>query len=230
MRIRCPKCSRMGFLPDHLAAEARTLRCRMCGAPFEATSLITRGLRGRAVSRAGSMATSVSRVARPGFGDDGFFDGHDEPESLSPLLGPGDSHYDFTFTPGGALVDSDGDWPEASAGNINLTDEGPSGELAAPGVADQSTPDPWPYQFIDRAGRLMFLGAAGLTISCVLVLGFFLMRIFHRDPSLSSSTLAFAVAFVLAISFVFALALTVLNLLVVDLASNVRRLREERVT
>ncbi len=123
MMIQCPKCDRMGYLPDRLAPEAHSLRCRKCKANFLTTELaVKEGLQRRGVDdswRGTAMDTpgaSQSRQKAAPFLAEGIFGRFDQPEPPLRALGPGDSNYEMTFSLDDTGGDSDRRLGEGSRG------------------------------------------------------------------------------------------------------------------
>jgi hypothetical protein len=185
--IRCPKCDRMGFLPDRLAPAARSLRCRKCKANFLTTELAVEEVRQHGGVdeswRGTAMDTPVlsqSRQKATPFRADGMFGRFDEPERPLRALGPGDSNYEMTFSIGGAPDDPGIDW-ERDAEDF-LEPEAPSSdEIAAviPRGPGQVRSDPWFYAFIGSWGRPFCFGVLGFVGFSVLVIGLLVANGLH---------------------------------------------------
>jgi hypothetical protein len=157
---------------------------------------------------------------------DGFVAGWDDDEGPMGQLGPGDSHYELTFTLGEASGETDAAWP-AFSGVDGVADEGPSGEFVAPGGRSEGWSDPWSYRLITSSGRVLFFLALGFAALSLGLLGFLLIRILGGSPSGNSTTLALIIGSVAAVSFLFvSLSLTALNLLLAELARSLRRQRD----
>src|SRR5262249_15932523 len=102
-----------------------------------------------------------------------------------------------------------------------------SGEIVALRGGAGGPPDPWSYHFITSSGRLLFYGGLGLAGLSLPLLGFLLVRILAGSPAPGSTMLALVVGSLTAISFpLISLSMTVLNVLLVDLARNIRWLRD----
>jgi hypothetical protein len=171
------------------------------------------------------LAARVATTA-PSFLSDGFFAGWDEHEPAMQHLGPGDSHYELTFTLGDPSGEAAVDWA-AGSGEDALADEGPSGEVVVPHGGSAAPADPWSYRFIASSGRLLFYVGLALAVCSLPLLGFLLVRIFGGSPAADSTTLALVVGSLAAMSFLLiSVSMAASNLLLVDLARNVRQVRD----
>jgi hypothetical protein len=208
----------MGSLPDRLAVDAHSLRCRRCASYFRMGA-------GAGQAREARLSTDVEvAVAAPAFRRDGFFSGADDGEPAMDRLGPGDSHYELTFTLGEPSGESELDWPTASGESGD--DEGRSGEVVAPRSGAEGSADPWSYRLIASSSRLLVLGGLGFAALALLLLGFLLVRTLASGPISGSTTLALVASSIAAIAFLFiTFALAALNVLLVDVARNLRWLR-----
>jgi hypothetical protein len=217
----------MGYLPDDLAREAQRLRCRRCSARFMTDSLSSKGADQRARAPRESSGTSRTQVAAVPFVADAFFAGFDESEPAIRPLGPDDSQYELTFSFQDPQGGSGVDWPAEPADDPEF-EAARSGEFAASfSSGEVATSEPWYYRFIDSSGRLLFIGALILVIMSLPLLGFLLVHVLGGSAAVNPTTLALIVGSVAAMSFLFiSLAITALNVLLVDLARNIRRLRD----
>jgi hypothetical protein len=180
MMIRCPKCDRMGYLPDRLAPEAHSLRCRKCKANFTTTELaVKEGKQRRAMdgpwrdTALDSPGASPSRQKATPFLAEGIFDRFEESQPPRRALGPGDSNYEMTFTLDDATGDSVADWEKDS--EAFLEPEAPSSdeiEAMIPKGTGSSNPDPGFYGFIVSWRRPLCFGVLGFVAFSVLVIGF----------------------------------------------------------
>ena len=226
MKIQCPHCGRTGSLPEHLAAETQSLRCRRCSATFRRSAVSRQGIEPRLSTDVELPVAARATAAASSFVSDGYFAGWDEDEAPMRLLGPGDSQYELTFTLGEPIGETALDWP-AGSGEDAFADEGPSGEVAAARGRAGASLDPWSYRVIASSGRLMFYGGLGLAGLALPLLGFLLARILG-DGASSTGTLALVVGSVAALAFLFlSLSMTALNILLVDLARNLQRQRDQ---
>jgi hypothetical protein len=224
MIIRCPNCDRVGNLPDHLAPAAQILRCRRCSSRFLAGAVVVPGSDQRAGSAIEPPALSRSAEKAP-FLTDGFFAGFDEPQSALRPLGPGDSQYELSFTLEEPRIDPDGDWPEGS--DDARPDEDPSGEVAVPLGLDPSPPEPRILRLIAAWGQPFLFGASILAVLSLPLFGFLLVRGLDGRPADILTTLVLVVGSVASITMMLiSLSLLALNILLVDLARNIRRLRD----
>ena len=178
--IRCPKCDRVGFLPDRLAPEARSLRCRKCKANFLTTDLaVKEGNQRRGVddSWQGTVMDSTGagqpRQKAAPFLAEGMFGRFDEPERPLRTLGPGDSNYEMTFSIDDSPDDPGIDW-DKDDGDF-LEPEAPSSdeiEAIIPGGTEAKRSELWFYGFIVSWGRPLCFGVLGFVCFSVLVIGF----------------------------------------------------------
>jgi hypothetical protein len=214
----------MGSLPDHLA-DAHSLRCRRCSTNFRVGRVSGQGVESRlGTSIEVPVAARVASTA-PSLLREGFFAGWDEHEPAMEHLGPGDSHYELTFTLGEPSGETAVDWA-AGSGEDDLADEGPSGELVVP-HGGAAAADPWSYRFLASSGRLLFYAGLALAVCSLPLLVFLLVRIFGGSPAAGSTTLALVVGSLAAMSFLLiSVSMAASNLLLVDLARNVRQLRD----
>jgi len=225
MKIRCPNCGRMGSLPDRVAADAHSLRCRRCSSNFRMSRVTGQGVESRLGTDVEVPVSARAATTAPSFLSEGFIAGWDEHEPAMQHLGPGDSHYELTFTLGDPSGETAVDWSGGS-GEHDLADEGPSGEVVAPRDGAAAPADPWSYRFIASSGRLLFYVGLALAVCSLPLLGLLLVRIFGGSPA-GSTTLALVVGSLAAMSFLLISAsMAASNLLLVDLARNVRQLRD----
>jgi len=178
MMIRCPKCDRMGYLPDDLAPEARSLRCRRCKANFLTADLAVKERhphRGVDESWRGTMETPGARQSRQNaapFLSEGMFGRFDNPEPPLRTLGPGDSNYEMTFSLEDPRGDADVDW-EKDPDDFLEPEAASSDEIEAlkPMGAGPGGSDPWFYGFIVSWGRPLCFGVLGFVAFSVIVIG-----------------------------------------------------------
>src|SRR5262249_1664098 len=225
MKIRCPNCGRMGSLPDRVAADAHSLRCRRCSLNFRMSRATGPGVESRLGTDVEVPVSARAATTAPSLLREGFFAGWDEHEPAMQHLGPGDSHYELTFTLGDPSGETAVDWSGGSGGH-DLADEGPSGEVGAPGGA-AGRPAPGSYRFTASPGRLIFSVGLALAVCSLPLLGLLLVRSFGGSPAAGSTTLALVVGSLAAMSFLLISAsMAASNLLLVDQARNVRQLRD----
>jgi hypothetical protein len=246
MMIECPRCGRAGQLPDRIPTGTNTLRCRKCQCRFtiaawrDQTTRATRTpvVMTRVVINAGAGESAEVPVISPvdsnpshrgrgtmsSLARDGFFAGFDEDDPRSPDPGPADSHYELTEGGEVAPDDSVDDWPAVSPS------ETPSdpwlAATAEPAATEVLTRDPWYYKLIDDFGHLQFYVALTFGALALALLSFLLVRTLSGSLGLDSSVSALVVALVGTMAFLLiSLIATVLIVLLVDLARNIRRLR-----
>jgi hypothetical protein len=155
---------------------------------------------------------------------DGFFSVTDDEAPGMRARSPGDSHYEMSAVFDDGYDDSDDEMaafdPGSSDDNEALV---PSG--VEPGSAEIFLPGPWYFKFIDAWGRFQFFTALGFAAASLSVLGFLLVRAVVGGHILSSSITALILGCVGTIAFLMlSLSATVLIVLLVDLARNVRQL------
>lgn len=226
MHIRCPKCGRRGYLPDRLAPEAHSLRCRKCRAHFTTPDL-SRPVSERAVAPAFETAASVGIAEQPAaFLTDGFFSGFDDRRESPRDRGPGDSSYELTFTLRDAGSDSSTEW-EATAAAIEP--EAPSSdeiEAIDAAAASSHAPDPWHVHFIESWARPLIIAALGMIAVAIAAIGYLVWRTAGSEP-IGSPLPTLIAGFACAIALLMiAIPLTVLAACLMDLVRDVRRLRQ----
>jgi hypothetical protein len=163
-------------------------------------------------------------------------DDDDFPSTLTDL---GDSNYEMTVSLEDELDDSQFELrtikePHPSPSptlslSPSLSPSPPANGSApalVPGESEPLPPDPRYYDLIDSGSRICFGVVLGLGALALLMIGVFLVRAFLGRPDLSSSITALILGFVGTIAFLLiSFMTTALNLLLVDLARNTRRLR-----
>jgi hypothetical protein len=160
------------------------------------------------------------------FLSEGFSAGFDESEPARRGLGPGDSHYELSFALRDPVGDSGVDWPAVSADDPQFG-ESPSGEFVEAFGREVDAREPQYYRFIDSSGRFLFFGTLIFIIVSLPLFGFLLVHILGGGPAVNPAPLALIVGTIAAIAFLFiSLGITALNVLLVDLARNIRRLRD----
>jgi zinc-ribbon domain len=222
MTIRCPHCGRDGRLPDKLAAQRQILRCRKCRGRFRSEAQL-----GAPVvphlepsEMTGELAQFPATAALLASLDDE----NDLPATLTDL---GDSNYELTVSLEGELDDSQFELPTIKEPHPSPSEDPPAPALVLAGPEPEPLPpDPQYYNLIDSWSRICFWGVLGLGGLALVVIGVFLVRAFLGRPNLNSSITALILGFVGTIAFLLISCMTVaLNLLLVDLARNTRRLR-----
>jgi len=150
----------------------------------------------------------------------------DDEDDLPPTMTDlGDSNYEVTVSLQCELDDSQFELPA-----IKETDPSPPENRSAlallPSGAEPLPPDPQFYNLIDSWSRICFLGVLGLGALSLVVIGVLLVRAVLGGQDINSSTTALILGFVGTIAFLLiSFTTTALNLLLVDLARNTRRLR-----
>lgn len=185
MLIRCPNCGRKGHLPDHLAPEANSLRCRRCRANFP-TPELARLAPTRDEAAASVPADGFSpRVEPQGFLTDGYFRGYDDAEP-GRSLGSGDSNYELIFTLGDAEPEpfpGDGgeDDPAATAVDIDApsSDEIP---VLAPTARAARGVTPWHHRFIESWGMICVGAVVAMIAVMVPIEGYLIWRSLQGGP------------------------------------------------
>jgi hypothetical protein len=181
MMIRCPKCERVGHLPDRLAPEARSLRCRKCKENFSTTELAVKA--GGKQRRATDDSWRGAALETPGAGQsrrkaapflaDGLFGRFGDPAPPLRTLGPGDSNYEMTFSIDDARKDSGVGW-DKDDDDLFETEAPSSDEIEAiiPGDPASLRPDRRSYGFMVARGRTLCLGVLGFVAISVVLIGF----------------------------------------------------------
>jgi hypothetical protein len=201
------------------------LRCRKCQSRFVLGAVpLDQAATGIAKSLASSHALSPAQSALNGAFAEGSFSGADEDEDdlEAGLPDPSDSQYELPVGVG----DEDGaefnDWS---------TDDMPArpgpGERRIEAGDSSSVPsDPWYYKFIHAWGRVHFFGAIGFAALSMTVIACLVLARLTGNLKPESSAIAIVVGIVGAIALLMiSLSTTALNLLLIDLARNIHRLR-----
>jgi hypothetical protein len=226
MILRCPRCGREGTVPERLGRLAHRVRCRPCGARFSTGPAPGNGeLRAPGAVETGAGDPLVRDGAS--LSDDGFSGGSDPDLATSAPRSPFDSQYEMTAELGGELDDSQVELPAftSTAARSGDSDSGPAFETES---SEFLLAVPWYFKFIESWGRLHFYVAVGFAASSLSVLGFLLIRALVAGQILSSSITALIVGCVATIAFLLlSLSATVLIILLVDLARNVRLLIQQ---
>jgi hypothetical protein len=158
---------------------------------------------------------------------DGFNAGFEEDDLSWQVPGPGDSHYELKVTIEDIMDESGDDWSAMSTSAPALSEEG-SAPAVDPRASQVLLRDPWYYRGIDSWSRFHGFVALGFGTLSLVGLGFLLVRALTGRPILDSSFSALVVGLIGTIAFVFlSLTTTVLSLLLVDLARNLRRLKDQ---
>ena len=149
----------------------------------------------------------------------------DENDLAATLTDLGDSNYELTVSLEGELDDSQFELPTIKESHPSSS-EGPAAPALVLAGPEPLPPDPRYYNLIDSWSRFGFWGVLGLgTLALVVIVGL-LVRACLGGPDLNSSITALVLGFVGTIAFLLiSLMTTALNLLLVDLARNTRRLR-----
>jgi hypothetical protein len=154
--------------------------------------------------------------------------GLDDEDDLPPTLTDlDDSNYEMTVSLDGELDDSQFELPAIKETDPSLSppDDRPAPALVVSG-SEPLPPDPRYYNLIDSWSRIGFWGVLALGAIALVVIGVFLVRAFLGAPNLNTSTTVLILGFVGTIAFLLiSFMTTALNLLLVDLARNTRRLR-----
>ncbi len=235
MKIRCPNCGRMGYLPDHLVPAANSLRCRKCQANFSMPELSLKGMEPHLKEvdswRGSTLEPPVASRTRENpalYLAEGFVAGYDGPEDPSREPGPGDSQYELTFALKDPPSPSGDDW--AVHANV-LEPEAPSSdEIAAvvPSNGGLSHSKSTSYVFIEPWIRPLFFVSLGFVGLSVILIGFLLMRSLELGggPVLPLATHALVIASIGILAFlVFGLWMVFLSVVLADLAHSLRHRR-----
>jgi hypothetical protein len=226
MNIRCPRCGREGNAPESRGRSSQKVRCLPCGARFliDVTPEIQEPFFS---DRAAHGAAGPHVRERPGVTLETVSVADDLDPMGFTIRSPSDSQFDIPCVLGGDPDDSQVELPAFASG------EEPSGEVEAappfePASSEFSLPVPWYYKYIESWGRVHFFVAVGFAASSLSVLGFLLVSALVRGHIVSSSITALIVGCVATIAFLLlSLSATVLIILVVDLARNMRLLIQQ---
>ena len=237
MMIRCPKCDRMGYLPDRLAPEAHSLRCRRCQANFSTAEISIKAGMQRSKGAVPWRGTanepplqSPSRQGTAPFRAEGLYARFDEPEAPIRELGPGDSNYEMTFSLDNSGPDSGDDWDAGPENDPEI--EAPSSdelEAIVPAPSRSPEPEPWFYRFVHSWGRVLCYAVLGFVALSVVIIGFLVACSLGMVGGLvlPTATQAFIVAcFGTASLLLIGLAMIFQSVFLADLARTVYRMRE----
>ena len=182
--IRCPKCERVGHLPDVLAPGARSLRCRRCKSNFLTTELAVKDGR-KSVGgpddpwRSDAPEPSRSGQLRPKtapFLAEGHFSRFDDSTPFRKL-GPGDSNYEMNFSLEDLPADSEDDWNNEPEDFLEA-EEPSSDEISAVITHNRELL----YlgsrfvSFLVSWGSILCFGVMGLVAVSVLLIGYILVN------------------------------------------------------
>jgi hypothetical protein len=230
MTIRCPRCGRTGDVPDQLESTPHTVRCRKCLTRFSPVSLpdlegFSR-LRPRRDGRPGERAASglalmpflpLLTTAREE--ENHSSDDEDSQYELPVMIDDGDDSQDGPRAGEAGRCLSSDDFPV-------YTDNRPSGEFAVRPGAEIAVANLWYLRFIDSWARYHFVIALGFGALSLVILGFSLARAVVGAQTVSLSVTALITGGIALVAFSLLLVTaTALNLVLVSLARNVRRLR-----
>jgi hypothetical protein len=229
MTIRCPHCGRDGRLPDGLSSPRQFLRCRKCGGRFTAPAPFPAEVAPSLEAPPhGTLASAQLDDELARFGSAAAFlagldnNDLDPPSTLTDL---GDSNYELTVSLEGELDDSQFEIPAVTVTDPPQSESRSSHAHALTGMEPLSA-EPQFYKRIDKWTRICFFGVLGLGALSLVVIGVFLGRALLGTQNINSSTTTLIVAFVGTIAvLLISFTTTALNVLLVDLARNVRRLR-----
>jgi hypothetical protein len=226
MMIRCPNCERTGNFPDHLGSIARVLRCRRCGTRFATDPRDAKeGLvLAPPLFEASPITQSVGSLAR--FSAGPRLAKADEPDDSSPqVVDPDDSQYELPVSTDIDIEDSQVELPAFTPERSSPDDKWPLIGDDQP-IMVLSLSSPWHYRFVDSWGRYHIAVAIGFGAFSLAVLGYFLAREIFGGQTIGVSVILLIVGCVGLVAFLLlCLTVTALNLLLADLAKNVRRLR-----
>jgi hypothetical protein len=232
MKIRCPNCGRMGYLPDHLVPAANRLRCRKCQAHFMMRELSLQGIEPRLQKRDSWRTTTIdapvasrSRENPALFLTDGFVASLEEPGIPLRKRGPGDSHYELAFALKDEPSPSGDDWTAADAEVIE-PEIASSDEIEAIHQPDGDLPRPNPlsYRFIMSWVRLLCIVSLGFVAVSVILIGFLLLCSLGGSPVFPVATHALVLASLGTVAFLlFGLWMVFLSVVLAELAESLRR-------
>jgi hypothetical protein len=228
MTIRCPHCGRDGRLPDQLSSSMQSLRCRKCGGRFATRAQFPVDVAPNfEPAPFGTLPTAQLADGLSRFESNAEFvaDPHNDDDPPSTLTDLDDSNYELTVSLEGELDDSHFELPTVTVTDRTASDS-PSANVHHPSDTEPLPPEPQYYNLIDEWSRICCLGVLGLGSLSLVVTGIYLVRALLEAQSITSSTIILIVAFVGTVVFVFiTVTTTALNVLLVDMARNIRRLR-----
>jgi hypothetical protein len=226
MIIRCPRCGRDGNAPESRGRLCQKVRCRPCGARFFIDH--SPGVEEPRYSEGASTTAPRPHVReRPRVTVERVSDTDDFELTPFSLRSLPDSKHDMSTVLGGDPDDSQVELPAFSS-----SDE-PSGEVEAAAPFESASSEfalavPWHYKYIESWGRVHFYVAVGFAASSLSVLGWLLVSAMVVGQGVSSSITALIVGCVGTIAFLLlSLSATVLIILLVDVARNVRVLIQQ---
>lgn len=236
MMIRCPKCDRVGHLPDRLAPEARSLRCRRCQANFSTTEIALKASKQRSIGAAPWRGASLEpplptpALKSAPYRADGHYSRFDEPGAPLRELGPGDSNYEMTFSLEDSGPESGDDWEAGREEDPEI--EAPSSdelEAIVPAPTLPPEPEPWSYRYVLSWGRVLCFGVLGFVALSVAIIGFLVACSLGMVGGLvlPAATQAFIVAcFGTASLLLIGLAMVFQSVFLADLTRTIDRTRE----
>ncbi len=206
--------------------QLRNLRCRRCGRRFSTIP--------RAAKEELALAPPLfeASAAAQSFGSFARFSAItrtsqvDDPDDASlQAVKPDDSQYELPIVTDVDLEDSQVEIPVFAPTRSSADDQSPVIDDDRPSIV-LSLSTPWPYRFVNTWGRYHFAVAIGFCTFSLVVLGFFLAREVLGGQTIGVSVTLLIVGCVGMIAFLLlSLTVTALNVLLADLAKNVRRLR-----
>jgi hypothetical protein len=171
-------------------------------------------------ARAQREQNALSPLASP-VGNNGFFAGFDEDEPPRLVHGPGDSHYELAVSFEDVIDELGDEWATTS-----VLVQGHSASSARPGASKVSRPDPWYYKTIDSLSRFQFFVVWGFGGLALLLFVLLLVRTWNGGTLLESIP-SLVVGFVGTVAFLLVSStIMALNLLLADLARNLRKLKD----
>jgi hypothetical protein len=223
MVIQCPKCGRSGTLPGEQVWNTHALRCRKCDTRFMVGAVPLERTEQSIVRIQALHPASPALSAIDSAITNGFFSGNDDDDDLEPSLpDPADSHYELPVANGG---DEDVDFDDWSTDDIPARPF-PDEPAVEPASVATSVSDPWYYKLIHAWGRAHFFSAIGFAALSLTAISCLVLARLTGNLKPESSALAVVVGIVAAIALLMiSLSTTALNLLLIDLARNIHRLR-----
>jgi hypothetical protein len=227
MIIRCPSCGRDGNAPDSRGRTSQKIRCNPCGARFVIdvsprieepvfSDRLANGAAGLHVRERPTIAMERVSLA-------------DDLDLMGFTMGsPSDSQFDMPGVLGGDPDDSQVELPAFASGEEEQSGEIEIAPPFEPQSAEFALAVPWYYKYIESWGRVHFYVAVGFAASSLAVLGFLLVSALVAGRIVSSSITALIVGCLATVALLLlSLSATVLSILVIDLARNMRLLIQQ---
>ncbi len=227
MTIRCPRCGQTGNIPAQRELTVDTIRCRKCMTRFSRASVsdlegLSRWRPGQVPPRPAVPVAAVFAAVpvHAHRADERRID-----SAASVVSARDDSQYEMPVVTDPEDDDSHWELPAVEPDQPSSDDEFPAYVEVRPDE-ENAIASPWYLNLIDYWARYHFGVALVFGALSIVVLGFALFRAVSDVGSVSLSITSLVIGSVALVAFAILLvSSTALNLVLVDLARNVRRLR-----